>query len=530
MAAAILVIAFASAVLGTAQTDDGGGQVSHAAPSNAAKGSIHQDNATASASTRVVEASEIAAKMQSGEPVDYNNVTIAGDLYPSKPAGPIKQVVKITNSTILGGVDLSDVIFQELLDLRHTKFEGDVSFANAQFLGDAGFDGASFAKDVDFKFMRSDGLSSFVGTGFHRDASFRYARFNSPVTFGAARFDGDVSFANSQFGGEAYLFGTRFAKDADFQFVQFSKLTTFMGSWFSRDLDLTNSQFGGQANFMSCQFQGNASFAAARFTSDVIFRDARFPSNVTFGLANFGGISDFSGVDFAMPVFFGGARFADNAYFKDAHFGGDLVLESARIYAMQLDNASFGRASKIVLKDADFTKFVVKWSIIKDRLEFNGAAYLSLVKNYKNLEWFDDADDCYFQYRWISQTQEGWSWTKVVDIISWLSCGYGVRVSYVIFWCLFTILIFGHIFWAGNGMRRFEHLGLEVPGTGEGVQEQRVSLVDSVYFSVAMFTTSQAPVNYYPVGLYRHLAMIEGILGWFFLGLFVVVLSGMLIR
>jgi len=32
------------------------------------------------------------------------------------------------------------------------------------------------------------------------------------------------------------------------------------------------------------------------------------------------------------------------------------------------------------------------------------------------------------------------------------------------------------------------------------------------------------------VGFYRHLAMAEGILGWFFLGLFVVVLSGVLIR
>jgi hypothetical protein len=32
------------------------------------------------------------------------------------------------------------------------------------------------------------------------------------------------------------------------------------------------------------------------------------------------------------------------------------------------------------------------------------------------------------------------------------------------------------------------------------------------------------------VGFYRHLAMEEGILGWFLLGLFVVVLSGVLIR
>jgi hypothetical protein len=115
-------------------------------------------------------------------------------------------------------------------------------------------------------------------------------------------------------------------------------------------------------------------------------------------------------------------------------------------------------------------------------------------------------------------------------MISWLSCGYGVRVSYTVFWCIFTILFFGVVLWAGNGMRRFEHTGLEIPGNSDNIQSQRVSLVDALYFSVAMFTTSQAPVNNYPVGFYRHLAMIEGILGWFFLGLFVVVLSGLLIR
>jgi hypothetical protein len=197
---------------------------------------------------------------------------------------------------------------------------------------------------------------------------------------------------------------------------------------------------------------------------------------------------------------------------------------------MQLDNATFSDESRINLKDADFGRFVVRWDILKDRLIFDGAAYQALVRNYKNLEWFDDADDCYYQYRRITQDQEPWGWIKFLDIIAWLSCGYGVRVSYSIFWCIFTILFFGAVFWAGNGMRRFEFTGLEVPHNPEKIKDQRVSMIDAFYFSTAMFTTSQAPVNTYPVGFYKHLAMVEGILGWFFLGLFVVVLSGVLIR
>jgi hypothetical protein len=161
---------------------------------------------------------------------------------------------------------------------------------------------------------------------------------------------------------------------------------------------------------------------------------------------------------------------------------------------------------------------------------YNGAAYLALVKNYKSLEWFDEADECYYQYRRIGQKQEPWGWTKLTDIVSWLSCGYGVRVSYTTFWCLFTIILFGVIFWAGNGMSKFEIEGVELPSDWKLRSSKRVSFTDALYFSIAMFTTSQAPVNTYPVRFYRHLAMMEGILGWFFLGLFVVVLSGVLIR
>jgi hypothetical protein len=86
------------------------------------------------------------------------------------------------------------------------------------------------------------------------------------------------------------------------------------------------------------------------------------------------------------------------------------------------------------------------------------------------------------------------------------------------------------MFWAGKGMNKFEIEGMELPGDTRLKPSTRVSFTDALYFSIAMFTTSQAPVNTYPVGVYKHLAMAEGILGWFFLGLFVVVLSAVLIR
>jgi hypothetical protein len=455
-----------------------------------------------------VSAAQILTEIESNQAVAFDNVSISGNLDLSKLTGPIRQQFKITNSTILGPANFAEVTFGELLDLRGTTFRDNVSFAKAQFQGDA----------------------NFAGTNFSADTDFRFAKFERAVSFGNVRFGGVVSYANAQFDGNTIFEGADFLGDAKFDLVQFSRPVTFMSALFSGDTSITNSQFGGTAIFMDSKFKGSASFAGTRFVSDVIFRSSRFNKGSSFGLTSFGGFSDFANVIFDSVAFFPASKFADNAYFIEAEFNQDLDLEDARINSMQLDNATFGTDSMINLKGADFTRLAVPWSTIKDRLEFNGAAYLALVKNYKNLERFDDADDCYFQYRQISRDNEPWGWSKLSDVISWLSCGYGVRVSYTAFWCFFTILFFGVVFWAGNGMRRFEHIGLEIPGCADAIQKQRVSLVDAMYFSVAMFTTSQAPVNNYPVGVYRHLAMFEGILGWFFLGLFVVVLSGVLIR
>lgn len=455
-----------------------------------------------------VAAAQILIAIQSNQAVAFDNVSISGNLDLSKLTGPIGQQFKITNSTIIGTANFQEATFGEPLDLRGTTFLDNVSFAKAQFQGDA----------------------NFAGTNFSADTDFRFTKFDRAVSFDGVRFGGVVSYANAQFDGNTIFEAANFLGDAKFDLAQFSRPVTFMGAVFSGDTSITNSQFGGTTIFMNSRFKGSTSFAGTRFASDVIFRLSRFNKGSSFGLTSFGGFSDFANVVFDDVAFFPASKFADNAYFIEAEFNQDLDLEDARINSMQLDNATFGNDSKINLKGADFTRLVVPWSTIKDRLEFNGAAYLALVKNYKNLERFDDADDCYFQYRQISQANEPWGWSKLADVISWISCGYGVRVSYTAFCCLFTILFFGAVFWAGNGMRRFEQIGLEIPGCAEAIQKQRVSLVDAMYFSVAMFTTSQAPVNNYPVGVYRHLAMFEGILGWFFLGLFVVVLSGVLIR
>ena len=454
-----------------------------------------------------VAAAEVLAAIQSGEAVTYDNVTVAGRLDLDVSAGPVSRQVSITNSRFLGPVRIEAATFSDNLDLRGCVFEENVSFIKSRFDGDLRLAGAVFLKQADFA----------------------EAIFGGPATFASARFLKDASFSNAEFDGDAIFLDTGFASDVDFNYAKFMRTAYFYSAFFE-DVRFFETRFSGQVTFRSVRFFGNAEFAATRFESDVIFRDARFLGGSTFGLSSFAGIVDFGGVNFSQTAFMGGVKFSDLAYFTGTSFGGDLILEEARLYSMQLESASFAEASMINLNSTDFNKFVVHWPTIQDRLVYNGAAYLALVKNYKSLEWFDEADDCYYQYRRAGQDQAPWGWGKISDIIAWLSCGYGVRVSYTAFWCLFTILFFGVVFWAGKGMSKFEIEGMELPGDTRLYPSKRVSFTDALYFSIAMFTTSQAPVNTYPVGVYRHLAMAEGILGWFFLGLFVVVLSAVLIR
>lgn len=454
-----------------------------------------------------VASEDIVSQLMSGEPIRYDNVTITSSLVLGELQGSLPQPVRITNSIFQGPVGFSAASFDEPLDLQGSVFRDNVDFVGCRFIG-----GARFSDVV-----------------FEGQADLRNTYFGGQASFLSARFSEDASFGNSQFAGDAVFLNSSFARDVDFDFAQFQRLASFANARFV-NVSFLEAQFGGHTTFLNARFQGNSAFAATRFAGSVVFRGASFLLGSTFGLSSFGGLADFTNVYFNRTAYFGGVKFTDLAYFINARFDRDLNMEDSRLYNMRLDNVSFQENSKINLNNSDFTKLEVRWGVIRDRLVYNGAAYLALVRNYKSLEWFEDADDCYYQYRRIGQDQTPWGWGKISDLIAWLSCGYGVRVSYTVFWCLFTILFFGVVFWAGKGMNKFEIVGMELPGDPSLKPSARVSFTDALYFSIAMFTTSQAPVNTYPVGVYRHLAMAEGILGWFFLGLFVVVLSGVLIR
>jgi hypothetical protein len=174
----------------------------------------------------------------------------------------------------------------------------------------------------------------------------------------------------------------------------------------------------------------------------------------------------------------------------------------------------------------------LSWDQIKDHFVYDDIAYLSLVKNFKELGNFEDADDCYFQFRSESQDKKPWSHSsKYSDILSKLAFGYGVHPEYALSWMFILILVFTGIYGLGNGIQ--ESTNYTCPCIIEKT-EQRKSMKDrfvyGFYFGLMVFTFQSRAGKLRPTGYYKWIAITEGIFGLLLFGLFIVSLSDILIR
>jgi hypothetical protein len=105
--------------------------------------------------SRAVPASEILAKIEKGQPVEYDHVIITGDLNLSKlglqskyidrsgiekPSGLLKGIkivrslIRINDSVIDGIVDFSSTILENSTNFRGTVFNSTVDFSSAKSL------------------------------------------------------------------------------------------------------------------------------------------------------------------------------------------------------------------------------------------------------------------------------------------------------------------------------------------------------------------------------------------------------------
>jgi len=181
---------------------------------------------TSSDQRPVIQASEILAKIERGEDVEYDGVIVEGDLDISGVELPtehvertnyeieylgladeakmVKSPIRIKNSEIRCVVNLGNAIYQESVNFSGTKFIDEVYFMGAVLNGSSGFVETRFNHNAYFWKAQFNYFADFKLSQFDGDAYFWGVRFNAPrnmcsPNFSMTRFKGELSFKNTIF-------------------------------------------------------------------------------------------------------------------------------------------------------------------------------------------------------------------------------------------------------------------------------------------------------------------------------------------
>ncbi len=456
--------------------------------------------------SRIIDAGEILKKIEQGQPVEYNDVIVKGDLDLSRrgnmesSAGrvSINSPIQNANSVILGDVTIKKVVLEDAVDFNKTKFMSRTSITDSWFNDTASFNKASFEDVADFSTTR-----------FNGPAVFSYARFGQTAYFRDSAFVQDAKFISAQFSQQAYFQRARFSKDANFKSTKFDRGAIFKEAAFRQNADFKLAQFLQAVDFDSVRFQQAAGFDRANFIQDANFDHAQFSQTANFGSANFHQESYFRNTSI------------QNALFQDIRFKEDATFDNVRI-----ENLS--------LKGSDVEKLDIRWSSIHN-LAYDDSAYVLLRKNLDMRGYLDDAGECEFSYRC---ERRAYLWEHdfgrwLFDFLAFATYGYGLRPVWPLGWSMAFILVGGLFFFLTNSVVRSRQLSDQREISGNRIArkaEGKVSIWESLLLATTYFTSgasniiSATPSEFVPVGLGRYAVVLLRLLGWIF---FVIFLSSL---
>ncbi len=523
----------------------------------------------------IIPAEKVQKAIENGDDIDFDEkVTISGNLdiktwnlpeITSQCLGGRRKLVsssiEIRNSKIKGHVDFSGSWFLKPLKFINTDFMSHVDFSKSKiddivfggsvflsehttrftktiFYKKANFQGVSF-KAVDFEGAKFYAMAIFDGSNFD-DSKFDNSEFYGQTSFSYAQFDGITFFSNTKFINSSDYINAVFAKGVHFDKAEFGKDICFTWAKFISDSPrfdaayFVGAKFKEGATFWYTVFDGIAHFGLTVFSHDADFKKVNFKDDADFGGACFYGHAKFIGV-----------RFSEKAYFYETSFWKNFILIGTRAYEVRLRDihvlgcscisltypelsdeieklrlepacmwdekclwtkALLWSRSCIALDDSGITHLFVRWDKIKDHIAYNPSVYLFLVKSFKDSGQFSEADSCYYQYRDLSQKKKSWSVSKIEDLLADFYYGYEVNPFKALrVWAL-AIGFVAILFFIGNGTYDFN------------------SLYFSLYNSTLIFTSNAKSIKWEHWYL-NILSLIEGLIGWLLMALFLVTLG-----
>lgn len=480
-----------------------------------------------------IPASDILEKIKKGEPVEYDHVTIIGDLDLNKLDLPkenemhfLNSPIKVINSKIVGNVNFRNTIFRQQPDFSSTDFRWHANFRGAvfgkypftgpifektTFSGNVTFGGATFGGSAHFEKAIFRGYAFFKGATFNevalfKGAIFEKATFTKDASFigldsWEAYFDG-ATFENVTFISSANFENTTFIGLANFKNVAFKSEANFENATFSQIARLTRERYTGPYVRGCPMFIGNATFKNATFNFYANFEKARFNQD-----------ADFEKVKFSHAVSFENASFNQDAIFRDTIFSGNVHFGDA----ISVGNTHFERT--IFNQEAHFekTKFIGKVLTFRNAKFDDPESQESAFRIAKNvLERTGDREEAgyhFYQEMDAKRKRKSGFFRYPEFLFIQLIFGYGVHPFRLVFCWFLTAIIFA-LFYAANH-------GIISKLPSDSLPQPLSYFIECFYFSIVTAVTPGYGKYELTSGLYQVIASIQAIFGTFMWAAFI---------
>lgn len=525
---------------------------------------------------KIIKALDLLERIENGAPIEYRNVIIEGDMnlsslqlssrqkersefeqeisYISTEIKLIESPISIIDSKINGLVCANNIFFNQSITLKGCLFDQDVQFRGAQFAEDVSiqdstfagityFEWAEFYGKADFQKSIFNESSHFLEAVFSDDASFSKTKFGNFVDMRGTEFNGSADFDLANFEGYAHFNEVLFSGKNNFRSAQFNSPAIFWAANFDGDSDFrgakfgdavfSNTQFQGTASFGDTTIEGNADFRESAFSDDLLFEDTLISGDVTFKGATFEKNVDFQNAVMLSKSDFSRAQFSNNrnsiTKFLNTTFGGNASFAYCSFSpVVQMRNSRFN--GSLNMTEAIFDRMELDWEDIKGRLIGDDPIYILMINNFRNLGQFEDQDNSIYQYGRYRLAHENSIWSYLKDFLSWIICGFGVRPQYTFAWAILLIIIFGYIYYSFGALLKESRSQSAFQFKKFGRKVRTSTLREALYFSTMVFTLSLPALGLRPADKWRYAVMLEDILGWIIMTLFVVTLGNVMIR
>jgi hypothetical protein len=358
----------------------------------------------------------------------------------------------------------------------------------------------------------------FENTNFNKFVNFSKANFKY-ANFLGANFNSNVKFSNAKF------------ELNDFEDVKFNDYANFSDASFNNDAQFRNTSFYKSVNFSNASYNSNAYFIKAKFYDSANFKNTNFNKSASFAQANF-----------YKSVIFLDSKFNDSAVFSNTGFDSDVFFT----------HVNFNNSTSFLwARFNDSARFIgpnTPENIVSD-----GDNVHIFIKYYNKVGQYDKGDVVYFNHRLYNLEHRPWNdFSFITDLIAFITCGYGVKVFYPIYFGSGIIVLFSLIYAHPLKTKRYKNklIGLsrivhleksnnqiipikftfDDPFIVNDIDDKKkASLSDIICYSIGAFTFISYK-NWSPKEYVRICVVAEGVIGWLTLGIFMATLTRWMMR